>query len=91
MHIADDPEERRLRQPRSTGWEYIGRQLKGPAVSVGQIMQEAVINGIPDNGGWELMLPWTPLPNGDVILMFKRPLANVEVATSLQEALAKSR
>lgn len=77
ISILDD--EQRLRAPRDSGWEYMGREILAPA-ALDKIMAEAVANGRPENGGWELMLPPFTGAAGNLVLIFKRPLSNLVVA-----------
>lgn len=67
---------------RSTGWEYTILQVDEPA-SYMTIVQHAVARGLPENGGWELIVPWQMLPTGGAMVLFKRPMSAILTATTV--------
>jgi hypothetical protein len=73
----------RLNEARSTGWEYMSRLVESTDIQV--IMAQVCFDGLPEHGGWELMLPWVAVPNRGALVIFKRPLSAIEVARTLPQ------
>lgn len=73
--MAGKPDYARL-----TGWEYMGDEIAGPSPSMADVMTCAVLNGLPENGGWEMMLPWQTRPDGSLFIIFKRPMSAIQTA-----------
>ena len=71
-----------VNDPRATGWEYYGLMIRPTGhepVTVNMVMGEAVQWGRPEQGGWELMMPFlidTPEP-GCVTVLLKRPVSSL--------------